>query len=533
MSTSSKTFAIDEDLRGYYEETEDAAAEHFTDKQDLIQRTPWWIISIVFHAAFLLMAAMWTISSTKDKEEFSIFEMNVKKFKKPEYDPTLKRDIKRSNKEVKDEVQVENPVITKEDLEIDELETPDNMDREHKAKGRQEAMSTIELGGEGWVGVFGVGGGGSGSYGWRDGGGKRRAIGRFGGGAASESAVLAALRWFKRHQNAEGFWSLYHYFDECKLAPPCDHLGGFGRSDNKHYQQGERNCATGFALLCFLGAGHTHKAGKFRQQVANGLSFLKESQKPDGSFCLIGYQHAVATMAAAEAYGMTKSPELKEMAQKAVDFSLQHQNKDGYLGWDYVGPTTRNDTSVTGWQTMAMKSAKASGLDIGNSFEGIKNLLEKITPELKGGPSEPMLDGDVAYAYNSAKDKASSGNIRLTAIGMLCRVFIGEDTNSEMLRAHANRQLLHLPKPKRMDFYQWYYATLAMFQMGGEYWKQWNESMKTVLLDSQAKGGCADGSWDAASAPHGRSGGRIFTTAIGCLSLEVYYRYLPVAMLKK
>jgi len=535
MSTSSRTFAIDEEFsEEYFEDAEKASEGAFTDRQNIIQRTPWWVISIVFHTAFLLMAAMWTISAVQDKEEFSIFEMNIKKFKKPEYDPTIKRDIKRSHKELKDEIVVDHPVVTKEDLEIDELETPDNMDREHKARGRQEAMSTIELGGDGWVGVFGVGGGGSGAYGWRDGGGKRRALGRFGGGAASESAVLAALRWFKRHQNAEGFWSLYHYFDECKLAPPCEHFNDFKRGNNKKYQDGERNCATGFALLCFLGAGHTHKAGKFRQQVANGLAFMKGSQEGNGSYCIVGYQHAIATMAVCEAYGMTKSAELKEIAQKAVDFSLQQQNKDGYLAWNYSGPSPRNDTSVTGWQTMAMKSAKSAGLDIGNSFEGIKNFLEKVTPPIKGGPSEPMLDGYVKYTYNSATDTtSSSGNLRLTAIGMLARVFIGEDTDGVMLRAHANTQLAKLPSKKRMDFYRLYYATLAMFQMGGEYWKAWNERMKEMLLDTQRKGGCADGSWDADKVSYGSAGGRIFSTAVGCLSLEVYYRYLPVAMLKK
>ena len=70
-----------------------------------------------------------------------------------------------------------------------------------------------------------------------------------------------------------------------------------------------------------------------------------------------------------------------------------------------------------------------------------------------------------------------------------------------------------------------------MFQMGGQYWKEWNESLKKFLLDSQRKGGCADGSWDAKGA-FSNNGGRVFYTAVGCLSLEVYYRYLPVAMLK-
>jgi hypothetical protein len=531
MSTSSRT------VEAYYEERElfeeALEADSYSDQPDLIQRTPWWIISIIFHAAFLIMAAMWVVSSASTSEEFTIFEMNVKKFKRPDYNPTIKRDIKRSHKELKHDVIVENPVITKEDLPIDELETPDNMEREHKARGRQEAISTIELQGDGWVGVFGVGGGGSGAYGWRDGGGKKRAIGKFGGGAATESAVLAALRWFKRHQNPEGFWSLYHYFNECKLAPPCSHNANFGRGDKQIYKDGERNCATGFALLCFLGAGHTNKAGRFRQQVADGLAFLKTSQKPDGSFCKIGYQHAIATMAAAEAYGMTKSPSLKEMAQKAVDFSLKNQNKDGYLGWNYWGPTSRNDTSVTGWQTMAMKSATSSGLDIGNSFEGVKNFIEKVTPPVKGGPTEPILDGHVKYTYDSEKDAASTkANPRLTAIGMLCRVFIGEDTEGEMLRGHANKMLEQLPSVKRKDFYRWYYATLAMFQMGGEYWKKWNEAMKESLLALQRKGECADGSWDAEGVSYGSHGGRVYSTAIGCLSLEIYYRYLPISMLK-
>ncbi|MFC1479484.1 prenyltransferase/squalene oxidase repeat-containing protein [Planctomycetota bacterium] len=527
MSTSSHVQRIDEYYdEEYLDDAEEAQGPH-SDNLDLIHRTPWWIISIIFHSAFLLMAAMWTISAAKEKEEFSIFEMNVKKFKKPEYDPTLKRDIKRNHKVIKDEVQVENPVITKEELEIDELETNDNMDREHKAKGRQEAMSTIELQGDGWVGVFGVGGGGSGSYGWRDGGGKRRAVGRFGGGAATESAVLAALRWFKRHQAPDGSWSYEDYSKQCKLAPPCETV------DVKAYQwmaEKRINSATGFALLCFLGAGHTQKAGQFRKQVADGLGFLKQAQAADGSFARNNYTHAIATMALAEAYGMTKAASLKEIAEKAVSICLSRQNE--YLGWDYCNPGSRNDTSVTGWNVMAVKSAKSAGLDVGNSFEGIKNFLDKVTPEVKGGASHPVLAGHVWYQHIKGQGGGSGHrNARLTAIGLLGRVFIGEDTKGEMLRAHGNKLLEELPDANKPDYYRTYYATLAMFQMGGVHWKKWNETMKKVLCDSQRKGGCADGSWDGVGYIGGRVG-RVFTTAVGCLSLEVYYRYLPVAMLK-
>jgi hypothetical protein len=116
---------------------------------------------------------------------------------------------------------------------------------------------------------------------------------------------------------------------------------------------------------------------------------------------------------------------------------------------------------------------------------------------------------------------------------MLVRVFIGEDTQGDMLRAHANMVLKETPKKfEDSNMYQMYYATLAMFQMGGHYWKQWNTAMKKVLCENQCKGGCEDGSWFVEKPVWYNQIGRLFHTAVGCLSLEVYYRYLPVSMLK-
>ena len=66
-----------------------------------------------------------------------------------------------------------------------------------------------------------------------------------------------------------------------------------------------------------------------------------------------------------------------------------------------------------------------------------------------------------------------------------------------------------------------------MFQMGGEHWKAWNEAMKPALLETQSKGGPEDGSWDPAKAA-GCDNGRVMSTALSILCLEVYYRYLPI-----
>ncbi|MHC5114899.1 MAG: hypothetical protein ACYTGP_10785, partial [Planctomycetota bacterium] len=74
--------------------------------------------------------------------------------------------------------------------------------------------------------------------------------------------------------------------------------------------------------------------------------------------------------------------------------------------------------------------------------------------------------------------------------------------------------------------YYWYYATLAMFQHQGDAWKKWNERVKDELLAHQVTLGRAAGSWPP-NDKWSRSGGRIYQTAICCLTLEVYYRYLP------
>ena len=48
--------------------------------------------------------------------------------------------------------------------------------------------------------------------------------------------------------------------------------------------------------------------------------------------------------------------------------------------------------------------------------------------------------------------------------------------------------------------------------------------MKTAIVDHQRKDGCARGSWDPVG-PWGREGGRVYSTALCTMCLEVYYRY--------
>ena len=93
----------------------------------------------------------------------------------------------------------------------------------------------------------------------------------------------------------------------------------------------------------------------------------------------------------------------------------------------------------------------------------------------------------------------------------------------------------HLPSYQRFDTtnqYWMYYNTLGIFQVGGERWKAFNNVVRDMLIDAQRKEeGCFRGSWDwnvSGNNYHGRGTGRLISTAYCVLSLQVYYRYVPI-----
>ena len=123
----------------------------------------------------------------------------------------------------------------------------------------------------------------------------------------------------------------------------------------------------------------------------------------------------------------------------------------------------------------------------------------------------------------------------MTAVGVLCRIFSGESRRSETIRGGVKILMAHPPRWQdargrllstiNLDY--WYYGSYALFQYGGPEWKKWNAAMQDALLNSQRKGEhlCEDGSWDPID-EWGIAGGRVYTTAIGAMTLEVYYRFV-------
>jgi hypothetical protein len=532
------------------------------------RRTGWigWLISAGAHLVLIvLMASIYYLVAPPEVDvppvRLTTIEAPPQKEEKPKPERTLETQVML---EVAAESETPNP-ISALDLPIEVAEREDENETA-VTKGREEAVADSEMGGSAAFLAIGAGGGSSGMFGSRSGGGKKRAIGRYGGSKGSESAVDAALRWLKKHQDPTGMWNSKTYMNNCQEQPKCE-PGGVGWVGG---EEGTTVGLTGYGVLCFLGAGYDHQTpNKYKQTVKKALEFLVTAQKPDGRLGVTNYENAVATMALAEAFAMTGDPALKAPAQRGVDAIIASQNPDPHpetrhapkgsstsgtgLGWDYFKPTVRNDTSLTGWNVMALKSARAANLEVGTAMEGASVWLDKTWA--RANPDHAKLDlyaGEsfFPYVYYSDEDAVeyikpdlggdvlprNQRGVNFSCAGLVCAIFLGHHAGDLMLETLANEvSKRQLPAGWPCNVYYLYYNSLGIFQVGGERWKTWNAKMRDLLVNAQRKdAGCFDGSWDWQQAQFlGNGIGRVLTTEYCCLSLEVYYRYAQVAGGKK
>ena len=331
---------------------------------------------------------------------------------------------------------------------------------------------------------------------------------REGGTTLTEAAVARGLRWLANHQNADGSWGLSDF----QQAGRCN-CGGHGAI-------GGKSAGTALAMLPFLGAGQTQQAGKYKDVVARGLNWMLANQAKDGD--LRGgsresggmYSHGQATIVLCEAFAMTGDEKLRVPAQKAVDFIVKAQYRDGGWRYDPGPPQQFGDTSVVGWQLMALQSARAANLTVP------EETLEMAQHFLDGVQSEE----GARYAYQRSRDPTPV----MTAEALLCRMYLGWNKRNTAL-GQGVRWLAesYPPEHDRPNIYYWYYATQTLHHFGGPEWDEWNLRMRDVLVDTQETQGHRAGSW-APRGEHAGAGGRIYMTSLAICSLEVYYRHLPI-----
>ncbi len=329
----------------------------------------------------------------------------------------------------------------------------------------------------------------------------------FGGSLETEQAVDSALRWLAANQEPAGNWNAAkHGAGQEHMVLGHDRQGAGADADTG---------ITGLALLAFLAAGNSHLEGPHREIVQHGLEYLINQQASDGN--LTGnsrlfarmYCHAMAMFALSEALAVTGDRRLVEPVRRAVEYSLRSQDRNSG-GWRYR-PGDQGDMSQFGWQVMALKSARLGGIEIPEEATRLMTaFLQSCTSGTHGG-----LAG-----YRPGQQPTPT----MTAEALLCRHLIYQSV-PDSTDAEAARYLLQSPPGQgEINFYFWYYGTLAMFHVGGQDWENWNLQMSRTLTTSQVRDGEQAGSWEPNCVWSGY-GGRVYSTALATLSLEVYYRY--------
>jgi hypothetical protein len=458
-----------------------------------------WLSSLIVHMVLLIVLALWVIPGDEPAPEAEL-QLTHQFGDEAEIVPDILPDL--DTPEVEIEPLAEIPALSPE-MQMQELTLTPADDvaaaaapavAEHGVEFSESFLEQAE-------GLAGTALSGRGKV-------ARAALVRTkGGNKASEDAVEMAHAWLAAYQLPNGAWSFNHQPGQCNGR--CANPGELGTAFNG---------ATAMALLPFLGAGQTHLDGQYKDNVKRGLYYLVSSMKVarnGGSLWEDGgrmYSHGLGAIALCESYGMTRDADLAKPAQLSLNFI--HYAQDPLRGgWRYE-PQKDSDTSVVGWQVMALKSGHMSYLRVNPATVKAAYLfLDSV-----------QSSGGATYGYTAPDDRPST-----SAVGLLCRMYLGWTRDNPALgRGIA---LLVKKGPDKSDMYYNYYATQAIFQYTGgvgSLWDEWNEKMRDYLISTQARQGHEKGSWYLPGNGHNATGGRLYVTAMATMILEIYYRHMPI-----
>ena len=345
---------------------------------------------------------------------------------------------------------------------------------------------------------------------------KRALADLYGGTSESEAAVVRGLGWLSKVQQPDGSWTLKGGTGTASADAPSD-----------PDPPADPTLATALAVLPFLGEGVSHQRAvpepaayeAYKTVVEKGLVFLcmnqvRERSRADGFLKGSVQGHAVATLALAEDYALSKDDRLKLHIRQAVKFLGAAQNQDGSWGRE---PGGAGDLPTTCWAIQALRAVQAAGL--GTSSRQLAKARQFVEACAAGPAAAPRSQ------YRSAGGQPVSP--LATAAGLLTQVRLGAvGAGADPAIRTGGRFLLETAAATRgvapMPYL--FMATEAMRDLGGIEFDAWNHTMREYLVRRQRRDGELEGSWD----PEGEAGGRMEATALSLLALEVYYRTLPI-----
>ncbi len=303
------------------------------------------------------------------------------------------------------------------------------------------------------------------------------------------SVIDGSLKWLASMQGVNGAWF---------TGPP---------------QNPQNSVAiTGYTLLAYMADGQLPDEGQYAPNVSAGIHFLLDSIQPDGLFRSVEggkymYNHGIATIALAEAYGQSRSAAIRPALKRLIQVIIDTQNVKG--GWRYQPFPRDADISVTVLQVVALRAAKNAGIDVPRAtIDRAVDFVRSCCDPSTGGFSY-MPHQKPGYARTAAAIYSLQ----------VCGLY-----DDPMVKA-GSAYILN-SADKSYWTYGSYYAAPAESMIGGEAWHQWYSQARDALMASVRRdpltGLCH---WE----PKGNGDvGAVYCTAVHAGILAMPYHYIPL-----
>ncbi len=343
----------------------------------------------------------------------------------------------------------------------------------------------------------------------------------------SVAAVDRALAYLADRQNDDGSWN-----------------GDIGYKLNQDYRVTSNTAAhpgvTALAGMAFLAAGNLPDRGRYGEVIANATNYILARVSDEGFISDNGtrmYSHAFATLFLAEVYGMSHNREFKDKLQASVDYIVEAQNAEG--SWRYLPFAVESDMSITVCQLNALRAARNVGIRVPAST--IHRAANYVADSYVGEDQQYMWRGEGYYdlgrgSFRYQAQRYTRSSFALTAAGLAAMHNAGLHGN-EIIDAKTLRSIdldesvdflrLHYDwvsgdSQWKFHYFYWYghyYATQALYVMGGAAWNWYYPQIRDEIVESQNASGAF---------PNTEGPGEPFSTAVGALILSLPYGYLPI-----
>jgi hypothetical protein len=316
---------------------------------------------------------------------------------------------------------------------------------------------------------------------------------------ALSKSIQKGIDYLLRHQDPEGFWDPVIYTQNCSPEEPCRERG------EAYYRIG----ITSLVIQVLL----KENPSRFEGALERGLSFLVAQQQSQGLFgSALGkytYNHALATLALAQALDWKSKESWKLALKKAFITIIALQNQDG--GWRYgIHSQEKSDLSVSVWMFRALKESERHGLAIpALVLERFRSFLATRFDATQG------VGGYLSASDGGSLGLGSSVEETMTALALWTKVQLHEEIPStSVLRLKKT-----IPDPQSLNYYYWYQGALALQVSDPEGFQYWMAVLSTFLLALQDNQGCGEGSF-LPKDPWSDVGARLYSTSMALLLLQ-------------